>query len=291
VSLVAEDGERRNFHRSVRALPAARGHAGRITCRYDIAGHSLNSRLCRVPAPPSKPTGWARVWTVLKVAGPAIVSIAAIVISILSLQGQAAANRGTQDANAAARQANAAAAAANQRRNAEQVSFLQTALPQSPFASMLVENHATTPVYEVTVQAEATVFTSLTGGPKGIKGYIAALIGGNTYLRKEFTFYLGDMPACSLGTVTNLVTAATAAMLDNTKLAAAVIGANPVAVNVMSCPSPTAAGRLGSTPISEGCRNWNTCQQIRTIQTRTWRPITRCRRVHLDYATVAVLGQ
>ena len=32
VSLVAEDGEPRNFHRSVRALPAARGHAGRITC-------------------------------------------------------------------------------------------------------------------------------------------------------------------------------------------------------------------------------------------------------------------
>jgi len=50
VSLVAEDGERENFHRSVRALPAACGHAGRITCRYDIAGHSLNSRLCRVPA-------------------------------------------------------------------------------------------------------------------------------------------------------------------------------------------------------------------------------------------------
>jgi hypothetical protein len=51
VSLVAEDGECENFHRSVRALPAARGHAGRITCRYDIAGHSLNSRLCRVPGP------------------------------------------------------------------------------------------------------------------------------------------------------------------------------------------------------------------------------------------------
>src|SRR5690242_11295103 len=50
VSLAAEDGERENFHRSVRALPAARGHAGHITCRQDIAGHSLNSRLCRVPA-------------------------------------------------------------------------------------------------------------------------------------------------------------------------------------------------------------------------------------------------
>ena len=49
VSLAAEDGERRNFHRSARTLPAARGHAGPINPRYDTAGHSLNSRLCRVP--------------------------------------------------------------------------------------------------------------------------------------------------------------------------------------------------------------------------------------------------
>ena len=49
MSLAAEDGERRNFHRSARALPAVCGHAGHITCHYDTAGHSLNSRLCRVP--------------------------------------------------------------------------------------------------------------------------------------------------------------------------------------------------------------------------------------------------
>ena len=49
MSLAAEDSERRNFHRSARALPAARGHAGPINRRYDTAGHSLNSRLCRVP--------------------------------------------------------------------------------------------------------------------------------------------------------------------------------------------------------------------------------------------------
>jgi hypothetical protein len=48
-SLAAGDGERENFHRSARALPAARGHAGRIIRRYGTAGHSLNSRLCRVP--------------------------------------------------------------------------------------------------------------------------------------------------------------------------------------------------------------------------------------------------
>jgi hypothetical protein len=32
---VAGGGERRNFHRSARALPAARRHTGGITCRYD----------------------------------------------------------------------------------------------------------------------------------------------------------------------------------------------------------------------------------------------------------------
>ena len=58
VSLVAEDGERENFHRSVRALPAAPGHAGHITCRYDIAGHNVNSRLCRVPAGAASPGTW-----------------------------------------------------------------------------------------------------------------------------------------------------------------------------------------------------------------------------------------
>ena len=48
-SLVAGDGECRNFHRSARAPPAARRHAGHITHHYDTAGHSLTSRLCRVP--------------------------------------------------------------------------------------------------------------------------------------------------------------------------------------------------------------------------------------------------
>lgn len=193
-------------------------------------------------SPPPKPRGWARAWTVLKVAGPATVAIAAIVISILSLQRQGAANRDLQAANAAARQANAEAAAASQRRDAEQVSFLQTSLPQAPFASMLVENHATTPVYQVTIQVETTVFTSLTGTRNDIKAYIAALAGGKGYLRKEFTFYLGDIPACSSGTVVNLVTAATAAMLDNTRLAPAVIGSNPVAVNVTSMSFADSSG-------------------------------------------------
>ena len=51
MSLVAGDGERENFHRPARALPATRRHAGTSPACYDTAGHSLNSRLCRVPAP------------------------------------------------------------------------------------------------------------------------------------------------------------------------------------------------------------------------------------------------
>ena len=46
-SLVADDGERENFHRSARAPPATRRHAGHVTRCYDIAGHNLNLRLCR----------------------------------------------------------------------------------------------------------------------------------------------------------------------------------------------------------------------------------------------------
>jgi hypothetical protein len=42
----------KNFHRSARAPSASCGHAGRSIRRYDIAGHTINSRLCRVPGVP-----------------------------------------------------------------------------------------------------------------------------------------------------------------------------------------------------------------------------------------------
>ena len=49
VSLVAGDGEREELPSFRPGPSAARGHAGRIVRRYDIAGHALNSGLCRVP--------------------------------------------------------------------------------------------------------------------------------------------------------------------------------------------------------------------------------------------------
>jgi hypothetical protein len=44
-----------NFHRSARAPPAIRRHAGHIRINYDSAGHSPTSRLCRLPGSWSDP--------------------------------------------------------------------------------------------------------------------------------------------------------------------------------------------------------------------------------------------
>jgi hypothetical protein len=50
VSLVAGDGEREELPSFRPGPSAARGHAGLTVRRNDIAGHALNSGLCRVPA-------------------------------------------------------------------------------------------------------------------------------------------------------------------------------------------------------------------------------------------------
>jgi hypothetical protein len=78
-----------DFHRSARALPAARRHAGHIIRCYDSPGHSLISGLCRVPgcalfgipglrvtdAGPA-PSGAVEIWVV---AVPELVTLAATV--------------------------------------------------------------------------------------------------------------------------------------------------------------------------------------------------------------------
>jgi hypothetical protein len=69
--LAAGDGERENFHRFARTPSAARRNPGFIICRYDIAGHSLNSRLCRVPGSPVKT---ARRWCSLMARSEAYVA-------------------------------------------------------------------------------------------------------------------------------------------------------------------------------------------------------------------------
>jgi hypothetical protein len=157
--------------------------------------------------PPPQLTGWARAWAVLKVAGPATVATAAIIISILSLQRQGSANRDLQEANAITQQENSAAGATRQRQDAEKVSFLQNALPPPPFTFLLVENLCITPIYNVTFQVEASILIGLTVGANGRLKYTG-------FESKTFTFWLGNIPACSSGTA-SVVPAVVATLMKN----------------------------------------------------------------------------
>jgi hypothetical protein len=132
-----------------------------------------------VVTPPLKPTRRARIWAVLKVAGPSSVAIAAIIISILSLQGQRAATREQQ-------RADAAAAAARERHEAQQVSFLQVHIPEPPYNSLRVENFGVNPVYDVTFQVNA---------------FSARSVRSSSFLARTFTVWLGNIPSCSSGTI------------------------------------------------------------------------------------------
>lgn len=160
-------------------------------------------------SPSPKPTIRARTLGVLKIAGPASVATAAIILSILSLQQQNSANREQ-------RQASAAAAAATERLAAERVSFLQDFLPKPPFTSLVVENLAATPAHDVEFQAEATVNT-----------------GAKSRITKEFILKLGSIPACSSGAV-NIVPAVIKLMQGTNGLRASRIRADAVGINVNS---------------------------------------------------------
>ena len=133
-----------------------------------------------VPRSP-KVTVWARTWAVLKVAGPASVATAAIIISILSFQEQSSAGRDQKLANAAA-------VGSIERRDAEQVSFRQNYSQRPPFYPLFVENFGTTPVYSVAFQVQVAVGTGR---------------GKNTRITgiKSFVIYVGQIPACSTGTI------------------------------------------------------------------------------------------
>lgn len=136
----------------------------------------------------SKPSGRARAWAILKIAGPTVASITALVISVLALLGQMSANRKQQQADTAAQQANAAASAASQRQAAGQVSFLQGASSYSPFTSLLVENRGVTPIYNVTFQVQAGIYVGKTTLKQTNQNYIKALVGGENYVEKHLHF-------------------------------------------------------------------------------------------------------
>jgi len=140
-----------------------------------------------VITPPPKPTAWARTWAILKIAGPASVATAAIIISVFSLRQQSTANLDQQLANKAV-------TGSIVRHDAEQLSFLQDYASRPPFTSLMVENLATTPAYFVSFQVQAV-----------------ALVSGKADVVRAFTLLLGNIPACSSGAV-NFAPTVTAAM-------------------------------------------------------------------------------
>jgi hypothetical protein len=158
-----------------------------------------------VPTPP-KPTAWARIWAVLKIAGPASVATAAIIIALLSLHEQDSANRDQQLANKAAE-------GSIERHDAEQVSFLQDFNSQSPpFGTLTVQNRGATPIYAVTFQVEIGTDNS-----------------ANKFVTKTFVTWLGTVPACSSGTV-NIASAAVNLMKEVPSLKKVQIRANGIGI-------------------------------------------------------------
>lgn len=188
-----------------------------------------------------KPSGRARAWAVLKIAGPTTASLAALVISVLALLGQTSANREQQQANTAAQQANAVASAAGQRHAAGQVSFLQGAVSSPPFTSLLVENRGVTPIYEVTFQIQAGIYVGKATLKQSNQDYIKALVGGGNYVQKAFTLYLGDVPACSSATL-DVASSVTAVILRDTKITKGQLGKSPVGVLVGSMSFADSSG-------------------------------------------------
>jgi hypothetical protein len=126
------------------------------------------------PSQPPKPSGWGRVWTKAKVAGPALTATVALVISLLALVEQRTADQNQERANAATE-------AASQRQTASQVSFLQEGDNATP--SVLVVNLGSTPVYNALINI--TLYTTDTKN----KNVTHALFA-----------WVGTIPACSSGT-------------------------------------------------------------------------------------------
>jgi hypothetical protein len=119
---------------------------------------------------PARRTPWNRIWAVTKVAGPVIASIAALVISLLSLYEQ--------------RQADSAAAAASQLQEAARISYVQQYESSTADVPVLIDNFSAAPVAMSFLDIETTKVSAATG---------------DTIV--SFALRLGPIPACSSGTL------------------------------------------------------------------------------------------
>lgn len=139
-------------------------------------------------APAQSTTGqgiWSRLWSTAKVVGPALVAIAALVISLATYVNQRSAN---EDAH----QLYEATVISQERQEAEQVSFLQGRglSPRQTFQysdrTVAINNSSNTPIYTVAF---------------GVDINLGAASIADTEHSLSVNLYLGSIPACSVGTV------------------------------------------------------------------------------------------
>jgi len=144
-------------------------------------GHHSRPIVIKVPPPtivvaptppvaqPTKPSSLSRIWSFAKVAGPALVAVAALAISLATYEDQ--------------HQANVDTASANLKRNAEDVSFSQEfKTPGQPIIT--VDNYSGSVISDAWMKGVETISTKI----------------GNFSLA-PLEFALGNIPACSTDTV------------------------------------------------------------------------------------------
>ena len=122
--------------------------------------------------PPEKRKRLAALWSLAKVGGPAVVSVAALIISLLTYQNQRAANA---EQNAI----DAAAAASSREAYAAQVSYWLVAGAANAPPDLVVQNRGSAPILDVTA--------TITASRRNVALYNGAVL-------------LGTIPPCSIVT-------------------------------------------------------------------------------------------
>lgn len=130
------------------------------------------------PPPPVEPNTAQRLWSIAKVAGPAIVAVTALAISLATYENQ-------QSANNEQHAVDQAAAIANRQHDADQVSISQQFIPQPPWTTVTVQNYSTNIVAGVEITVESAA-------PSHTRG---------RYVERTLTLGTQPIPACSVGVV------------------------------------------------------------------------------------------
>jgi hypothetical protein len=121
-----------------------------------------------------KLTGWGRVWAVTRITGPAVVSIVAVIISILAFAEQKSADQDQQQVS--------------QRQAAAQVSFLQEDSNPTGANTLVIKNLGANVIYSPVLSVDVSWYIDVTKNSAQVKTVTVEL-------------YLTTMPACSFAVI------------------------------------------------------------------------------------------